>query len=139
MTNIINEKYGHINHKQLVDFHHSRIMFAIKDDELYIAEKGMNYSMAEWFENKGWINEKDSSLMDVIVRGFLDSEGIYFYCGYDFHTSEIVEETLKRHLNELVTKLNIDYRMHVYAGMIKQPKHGKFPPQKFLGTIEQLL
>jgi hypothetical protein len=77
--------------------------------------------------------------MDVIVRGFVDTEGIYFYSGYDFHTSEAIEKTFLKHLKELVEKLCVDYRVHVYAGMVPQTKAGKFPPQKLLGTVGKLI
>jgi len=114
-------------------------MFAIMGDNLKIAKENIADSHADWFNEEGWINEESDLEMNKTIRGFIDDEGVYFYTGYDFHTSEEVEANFKKHLEDLVKALDIDKNMNVYAGMIKQEKAGKFPPQKCIGKVGEII
>ncbi|MFZ2225991.1 MAG: hypothetical protein WA064_00810 [Candidatus Moraniibacteriota bacterium] len=139
MNNEFDKKYGFKKDSVVKDFHKKRRMFAIVDNDLRIAKKNTIDSHADWFSKEGWIDEKSDLEMDKTIRGFVDDEGVYFYAGYDFHTSEEVEAKFRKYLADLAKVLDIDKNINVYAGMIKQEKAGKFPPQKCIGKIGEII
>lgn len=105
-------------------------MFCIYNNELVIAEPSLPYSQAEWFEAKGWMSKEDDSLMEEIVRGYVDKEGnIYFYKGYDFRIDSETEEIFFRHLGELLNKLQLNKeKCKIFGGMKR--KKGKWKHRK---------
>ena len=102
------EKYGMKESKITEKFHKSRVMFAIKNDILYIVRPNLSYSHAVWFEKKGWISKENDSIMENIVRGFMDkNKNIHFYVGYHFRLTKSAERILFKFLPELIKKLNL--------------------------------
>ena len=134
------KKYGFDSSANKVkDFHKKRRMFVIKDNTLYFAPENVTYSHAEWFELEGWISPQEDKSLNELTRGFVDSDGVYFYKGYDFVVNQDSERTFFKHLSGIVKKLDLDTQMHVYGGMIRQKKAGKWAPRKDYGTIASLL
>lgn len=130
------KKYGIDSSADTVKkFHSSRRMFVIKDDRLFLAKPDVSYSHARWFEIEGWITPSDDSFMKNNVRGYVDGTGIYFYKGYDFDVDEDAKTKIVEHLEVLVNSLGIDRSVHLYGGMIKQDKPGKWPYKTDYGRI----
>ncbi len=129
------KKYGVNEDEKIKDFHLSRRMFCIKDNQLLIAKSNVNYSHAVWFEKEGW-NEK---LMNDSVRGIIDKEGnIHFYFGYDFDVDEKSEKIFFDHLPELVKELNVKPTAKIFGGKIKKT-FGEWPSKKEYGTVSDHL
>lgn len=128
------KKYGIKEDEKIKIFHKSRIMFAIHNEELYICEKTSD-SHADWFKKTGWINEEHDELMHVIIRGYVDTSGIYFYRGYDFEADDNDINIFLNKSMELKEMLNLPEDIFVYAGCIKKIGVTKFPPRKELGQI----
>ena len=131
------DKYGYKETNDIKQFHMSRIMFAIKDDKLYIADNTSN-SHATWFSDMGWITESNDELMNSIVRGYVNSSGIYFYKGYNFEADSDSEKIMISKLSDLVRHLELSRLTMVYAGVVKQEGVGVFPPKKCLGKVIEL-
>jgi hypothetical protein len=131
------EKYGFDgNAKAVRTFHKQRIMFAIKDGLLQIAQKDSPESHAEWFESMGWISPVNDSLMDKITRGYVDVSGIYAYTGFDFRIETFVEEDLLKHIGELSQRLNLALNTEIYLGLLPPTKtNPKWEPIKAIGSI----
>lgn len=118
-----------------------RRMFVIKNGILHLAPTHLNCSHKDWFRKKRWLIDDDDSCMHQLVRGYVDSEGVYFYQGYDAHSPELEISFLKNILNELQNKLKLDDKIHVFFGTIQviPKKSGKLPPEKDLGTISEII
>lgn len=133
-------KYGIDSDKaEVKSFHSSRRMFAIKDDKLFFANPNISYTHARWFELRGWIKGTDDSIMNTIVRGYIDNDGVYFYKGYDMNVDAQSEQVMAAHLEELVERIAVDGSKHLYGGIIKQDAPGKWPPRIDYGTISDYL
>jgi hypothetical protein len=132
-------KYVINEDKKVKDYHRSRRMFAIKDGKLFIADKGAEYSHADWFKKMHWIDEDDDSLMDIIVRGAVEPNGVYFYKGYTFEVDKQSEAEMMTHLPELVNMLNISNETHLFGGKIIVTPNSEIKPRIDFGKIEHLL
>lgn len=134
------QKYGvDSKNSAIKSFHKNRRMFVIKDGVLYLGSENVSYTHAEWFEKEGWVTKENDSFMDEVTRGFVDEEGIYFYKGYDFRVDEKIEQEFFKFLPELVSKLRISQKVHVYGGMIRQNKSGKWPARKDYGEVGEVV
>jgi hypothetical protein len=122
--------------EDLVRFHKSRRMFAIKDGILYIAPEKADYSHAEWFERINWISKEDDSLMNRIIRGAVYEEEISFYKGYNFEFLGIEQEFFIK-LPELAEKLKLNKELRVIGGTRK--KFGEKVSIKDFGSIQEIL
>ena len=79
--NKFEKKYGIKEDEKTREFHCSRRMFCIKDNQLFIANPNVDYSHAIWFQKEGWKED----IINNSVRGMVDNEGdIHFYFGYNF-------------------------------------------------------
>ena len=133
------ERYGEKEDEKTREFHRSRRMFAVKDNTLYVAPKGVDYSHAIWFENIGWIKGNDDSIMKQVSRGIINSDGdIYFYIDYDFKVNEFVDNDVSIVLGDLVKELNLSASSNVFGGQYKD-NDGKYKPRKIYGTVGDLL
>ena len=101
------DRYGIKENKSIKEYHKSRRMFVIKKGQLYIADKGVDYSHAEWFKSLGWLNVESDEVMNNITRGSLEHSGLYFYKGYDFFIDEDAERKVFPYL--LIRKMIIIY------------------------------
>ena len=128
--NDFQKKYGVSEEQTTSDFHRSRRMFCIVDNELKIAPENSPYSHAEWFVNEGWMSKEDDSLMDEIVRGYVSKEGnIYFYTGYDFKVNKSVEEIFFKYLDDLIEKLKLNKEnLKIFGG--SKLENGLWKPRK---------
>lgn len=130
--NKFEKKYGIKEDEKVKAFHRSRRMFCIKDDQLFIAKRNVNYSHAAWFEKEGW----DENLMNDSVRGIVDKDGnIHFYWGYDFNVDKKSEKIFFNHLHELVKELNIKPTAKIFGGKVKQNTPGEWLPKKGYGSV----
>jgi len=125
--------------KSTTFFHRSRRMFVILNDKLFIAPENYSFSHRKWLEREGLSKEGDTELIKTVTRGFVDSEGIYFYKGADFGFDEESEALVLKHLKELVEKLKISQKTHLFGGMVKGKMGDKWPPKKDFGAIKALL
>ena len=127
---IFQKKYGAKEEDDTIVFHKCRRMFCIYKGELKVADANLPYSHAEWFRKEGWITKDNDSLMDEIVRGYVDKDrNIYFYTGYDFRVNEEVEKTFFKYLGQLIDKLDINKRnCRIYGGSKRE--NGVWKPRK---------
>jgi len=136
----IHPKYGIvINPEKSKERHINRQMFAIIDDTLYFAKENTELSHRLWFIEKGWITENEDKLFGEVVRGYSNDKGVYFYKGYDFSVDIESECIMLKHLNELVDKLNLDQKLHLYGGKIKQIMAAEWEFRKDYGPIEKFI
>lgn len=112
------EKYGIEETDDVKNFHRSRRMFAIHHDTLYIAEENADYSHAEWFKRLGWMDESNDSIMDVIVRGYIKEQTIFFYVGYDFSVNDTAVKIMHHHVPDLAGRLKLGDDTQIMAGVI---------------------
>lgn len=135
------EKYNIKKTPEAESFHRSRRMFVIYENQLLLADHNVPYSHAEWFEKEDWLKTDDDFFMENYVRGFMDSEGIFAYVGYDYRNSPWVEKLLTHYsiLQQFVIKLDAKRETPIFAGMQKQDGGGKFKPQKYLGNVVDFL
>ncbi|HBI16623.1 MAG: hypothetical protein UR60_C0001G0022 [Candidatus Moranbacteria bacterium GW2011_GWF2_34_56] len=135
MSDIKKEYYLEETDK-IKEFHQSRRMFCIYDDQLRIADDNVPYSHATWFQNENWMTKEKDGLMNEIVRGIVDSKGdIYFYVGYNFEINDIIELIFFNHLAELVKRLNLDTNAKIFGGLIKSEPGKIWTPIKSYGKI----
>ncbi len=138
--NTFEKRYGFEEDEKTIAFHRSRRMFCIYQNKLYIAEEGLPYSHAVWFEKEGWISRKKDRLIDEIVRGIVDDNGdIYFYVGYNFEINKKIETIFFSHLKELFEKLKLKSNAKIFGGLIKQETKKIWSPKKEYGKIEDNL
>jgi hypothetical protein len=134
------KKYGIDNSLEAVkDFHRRRVMFAIKDGEVYVAQRGSPDTHAVWFEKLGWITPGNDRLMETVPRGFVIGDELYCYIGYNFGLDEDCETILLSNLKALKDKLDLVPGTKVYGGMIKGSPGEKFKPIKFYGRLGELI
>jgi hypothetical protein len=135
------KKYNSIKDSDKESFHRSRRMFVIVEKQLLIADSDIPDTHAEWFEKEGWLSQENDGFMETKVRGFIDSEGIYAYIGYDYRSSRKVEKLLTSYvlLQQFVVKLDAERHTRIYAGMQKQESGGKYQPRKYLGCVIDFL
>lgn len=121
--------------KKVEGFHKSRIMFAIKNDILYIHKETTEMSHYEWFKELGWITDNnEESIINEVLRGYVDSEGVYFYRGFEYEASEDDVKLFIRNILCLDDRIGIDGNLPVFAGVIKGEIGEKFKPKKFIGS-----
>lgn len=138
--NIFEKKYGIKEDRKVEDFHRSRRMFCIYNNELHIADQNLSYSHAAWFEKEGWMSKENDELMDKIVRGIVDEQGnIYFYTGYDFKISNGSKDIFFPFLKELTEKLELNYSAKVFGGLIKSEPGKVWPPANEYGEVKDNL
>ncbi len=118
-------------------FHGGRRMFIIIERVLFIAPEKTILSHWEWVNLENIT--KNKNIFNESIRGFIDSEGIYFYKGENFSIDKKGELIFFEKLNKIVNKININHSIHVFGGMIPQKEIKKWPPKNDYGTIEQIL
>ncbi len=114
------------------EFHKSRIIFVIKDEEVFV-NKYTEMSHEEWFREMGWLAQ-DDSIINNNIRGYYDGTGIYIYYGYDFKAPD--KDLVAQYIDRIVEKLEItDTNIPIYLGTIPQEIGNKWPPREKLGSI----
>ena len=100
--------------KQVKQYHESRRMFYIdKEGEIIFAPKGSCMSHSEWFESM-----EQNIDMNEIVRGTIQSNGVFFYIG-DFESSKEVESTARRYYRRILKEFLLSDKTKIYAGVTK--------------------
>lgn len=100
--------------KQVKQYHESRRMFYISTEgEIIFAPKNSSMSHSEWFET---IEPKVR--LEEVVRGVVQSNGIFFYIG-DFQTDSIVEMVARKYYRSIIKECLLKDTIKVYAGLIK--------------------
>lgn len=128
-------KYGIVFNEEIREFHKRRRMFCVKDEKLYIAKSGLDYSHAEWFEKEGWMTVKNDNFIYYAMRGIVDQDSnIYFYVGYNFEINLQIEKIFFRNLESLAKQLNLKPTSSIYGGLII--KHNKKTPRIKYGTLQ---
>jgi hypothetical protein len=125
------------NKKREQEFHKGRRMFMIINNKLFIAPKNNALSHQEWAESENLLDE--GSDFNDIVRGFVDSEGVYFYKGKNFTINEDAEKIFFSKLDEIINKMMISPNSHIFSEMIKQDKMGKWPAKNDYGAINDFI
>lgn len=120
-------------------FHVSRLMFAIHDGKLHFGPPKATYSHAKWFRDQGWVKGPNDTFIETTVRGFVDSEGVYFYVGFDFRVDDAAEKMFFPHLRELKAKLRLPDAFPLFGGMIRTDRPGKFETRKQYGFLGDVL
>lgn len=123
--------------EEIKKFHSQRRMFLILNSEIYLSPENVTWSHAQWFEKLGF-NPTDK-FINKNPRGYYDTTGLYFYKGHDFSLSEEIEKIVLENLKKLVDKTGVSIETHLFGGIMKQSKPGKWPPEKDYGTIKNLI
>ena len=124
------------------EFHRSRIMFCIKDGEVKVGPKGTKNSHLEWFISEGWTTEENAEeFMSKVIRGFYlpKENALYCYRGIGFWFDEGVISEIKKKLPEIKETLNLNDETKINFGPKDNPIDGVTYPQKYEGTIGELL
>lgn len=133
----IKKDYYKEDSDKIKEFHRSRRMFCVYDNQLRIADENLPYSHATWFQNENWMTKEKDGLMNEIPRGIVNSKGdVYFYVGYNFEINESIEFIFFPHLAELVKRLNLNTGAQIYGGLIKSDPGTMWLPVKLYGKIE---
>ena len=103
------------------EFHNSRKIFAYFDGKLNFCEE-VGLSHHEWLVGGNLFCDM---VFNDLVRGYVDSEGVYFYKG-DFETDEYTERIASSCLNYF------DNNLPIYCGLIKGEVGDKWKPIKSL-------
>ena len=86
------------------EFHRQRRMFYINfDDRLILAPRNIPLSHQEWM-GKEW---------ESLVRGYVDSTGIYFYLGKEHRGGRSVKIVARRHLPTIFRVLGVRDMIHI--------------------------
>ena len=125
------------NKKREQEFHEGRRMFMIINNKLFIAPENNLLSHREWAESENLL-DGESDFNDII-RGFVDSEGIYFYKGKNFAVDRKAEKIFFSKLDEIIDKMMIDPSLHIFSEMIEQEKMGKWPAKNDYGAIKEFI
>lgn len=99
------------------EFHNNRRIFAYYDGKLNFCEE-VGLSHHEWLVGGRLFCD---FVFNDLVRGYVDSEGVYFYRG-DFQTDEYTENTAKSCLSYF------DENLPVYCGVFKGEIGEKWKP-----------
>lgn len=111
-------------------------MFALKENELIVQKDKTNQSHKEWFDSLGWFKmEKEEDVMNNIIRGYADEEGVYIYKGEDFDITIEDVDKFAPYLSELQTVLGLQERLPVYAGVVKEELGTKYRPRRYIGSV----
>jgi hypothetical protein len=118
-----------------------RTMFVIIDEKLFLSPPNLRISHGDWFRKEGWMGHNDKSFLEKNPRGYIDTEGLYIYQGYNARVPAISKKILKKIIRDLQVKLNINNKLHVFLGTIDIPKNkkGKLPPKNDFGSISDIL
>jgi hypothetical protein len=133
------QRYGIEEDRQVRNYHRNRRMFAIRNNKLFIADQGADFSHADWFNKLGWISESNDEEMASITRGAVEPTGVFFYVGYNFEVTDIAETEMLRYLSELVTALDVPLTGHLYGGKIIDLPGSKGRHRQDYGDIGRLL
>ncbi|MFH0779411.1 MAG: hypothetical protein V1928_00960 [Parcubacteria group bacterium] len=117
--------------------HIDRTMFVVIGGKLYFSLPNSHISHGEWFRNEGWMKQGDRSFMEKNPRGYIGSEGVYIYQGYDARIPDLTKNGIKKLVVELKENLNIGDDHHVFLGVagFVADKNGKLPSKIDLGKI----
>lgn len=130
---------GNLYDKAINWFHFSRIMFVIKDEKLILGPENVDYSHLQWFRNEGWASSTFDPFMETVTRGYYNSEGLFFYKGYDFRVDSSSEEDILNHLEELVEKSSLNLDLHLFGGKQTDSPEYLWPPINDYGSLRCLL
>lgn len=120
----------------LAEYHRQRRMFCIYKGNLIIAAPNNPQSHKEWFESEGFISSEDDNLILAGTRGVMTHEKeLYFYTGYNFEVTSVVEEEFFAHLKELAEKLALPSETLIYGGALKSAPGTKWPARKSYGCV----
>lgn len=120
------------------EFHASRRMFAIIDNQPILAEEETTESHAEWFIRMGWITSRHDSAFETIVRGYSDGQNLYAYRGKKFLDDEPVETVMKQHAKSLRKMFNLPESANLLLGSVSQEAGFQWPARRSLGPIATL-
>ena len=122
------------------EYHRSRRMFFVIDDNLVIAEANSEKSHFEWLLEQYWPEEKATEFIETGLRGALNPDGnIRFYIRESCEINEEIEKKFFDILPELVEKLNISLDAKVGGGVIKGEIGKLWPPRKEYGKVKDLI
>lgn len=111
-----------------VAFHKSRRMFVVHSKSIWFGDDNDARSHSEWCKDEGWDD------VGAMVRGFIDSRGVFLYRGPEFSMDEVVFETylkVRRHF-----KLFAPMGASVYGGMNVGKIGELWAPISLLGVVQ---
>ena len=119
------------------NFHKKRRLFAIIDNNLYIAPAGTADSHLEWLIAEDLLKDFQNTELNGITRGYVSSSGLYFYEG-DFELTTKAESDFFSRMSEIIIKLNVDTDLHLYGGFSKGEVGKQWTPIKDFGVIDKI-
>lgn len=123
-------------HKKILNIHKKRVMIAVISDNIHTLANS-EISHMEWFIRKGWIKDEADTRFNEIIRGYIDSTGVYLYKA-DFTTDDELENWVisnRERINDIAEKI-VKTGTKVYCGLIKGKLGEKYPPDKFMYEIK---
>ena len=133
------DKYGiDSSTNEVLSFHKRRIMFAIKDNEVFLGPEKSEDSHAIWFRDMGWIIKTNDELIETTPRGYFIDNELHCYVGYDFKITDDCEQVYLSNLSKLKESLNLQDDIEVYGGLFRD-ETGNFLPIKSYGKLKDLL
>ncbi|PIT94721.1 hypothetical protein COT98_02410 [Candidatus Falkowbacteria bacterium CG10_big_fil_rev_8_21_14_0_10_39_9] len=112
-------------------------MFAIINDELYLASINSSLSHRDWLKSKKLLGADIDKDLNGITMVFVGRDGLYF-CEGDFIITKRAEAEIFKYLSELMDKLETNNSLYLYGGFIKGKVGEKWLPEKDYGSLEAL-
>ena len=108
-------------------------LFAIVDNVLHICENKEISDHSNWFKAEGWMETRDYSWYNSVIRGHVDNRGIHVYFDWNNRSTKKVEEIFMAKLIELVFTLDLNLWEHIYSGDITGNSY------KLLGSVNGVI
>ena len=122
------------------EYHRSRRMFFVINNELVLPEMGSDKSHKEWLETNGYSQEDSKNIIENNLRGVINPDGsLRFFVGKNRVINEEIEKNFFEILPELVKTFNLKPET-VIGGGVKQGNIGEvWPAIKEYGQIKDYI
>ncbi len=122
------------------EYHRSRRMFFVINNELVLPEKGSEKSHREWLEDNGYSKDEAEKIINTEMRGALNPDGnIRFYITEECVINDEIEKKFFEILSELVEIFNLKPETLIGGGVIKQKPGKIWPAIKEYGQVKDYI
>lgn len=122
------------------EYHRSRRMFFVINNNLVIAEPNSDKCHYDWLIEQYWSEEKATKFIETGLRGVIDPDGnIKFFTGKNWDINNKIEIKFFEILDELVKKMNVSPEAKVGGGAIKGEEGKIWPPRKKYGQVKDYI
>ena len=123
-----------------IEYHKSRQMFCVKNDEIIVAPPNIALSHLEWFEQEGWIiPENQDEFLKTNPRGYYDEKQNRLYCYKEiFIFDEELISLIRQHLPELKRQLSLNNKTEINFGPRDEVINGVRFERLCIGKLEDM-